>query len=165
MKTLSLETVVSRRATDLQVPASSFFQHVLTHYLQDAWPLHFLVFVERLERLLQEEYLYTRESTVRRGWAEAMVRGNFWCVARYNEDPVVHLHAFFDTYRETFHDLEPAERAEDRLGGIIVNERFILPRDLREITQEKAVLPLGKACPHSSRGWRATWDTDDQKRC
>ena len=44
------------------------------HYLLSSWPVHFLVFLERLQQLLQEEYHYSGESLTVYRWNKLMLQ-------------------------------------------------------------------------------------------
>jgi TniQ len=126
MRMLPLESIITRLATSFHLAPSALLSPLLAHYLSGAWPLHFLVFQERLEHFLQEEFHYAHTSEVMTRWRQAMVHGNFWCPSRYRQQPVEQVRAFSGTFRATFQDLVPSEHMEARYDGIIPTGQLFL---------------------------------------
>lgn len=140
MNALGLEALITRR---LEVTSFSLFalvSSVLAHYLLDAWPVHFLVFLDRLQRLLQDIYHYAPESAVVLKWAQALVRENVWCLAAYRQQPVVQVHAFFNVYTPTFEHLLPEEKAEAQYGGVAARDRIVV-EEIQASTESETVAP------------------------
>lgn len=112
-RSLGLDAVVERLVHDLRKTSPRLLrQHVLMHYLLSSWPVHFLVFLEHLQRLLQEEYHYSSESPAVHRWNKSMLQGKYWCLSEHQEKPVPHLQPFFDTFGAFLARLPPAEKAE-----------------------------------------------------
>ncbi len=109
---------------------------VSLHYLLAAWPAHFLAFLHRVQRVIQEEYHYPAESSLVLNWASAMVKGNYWCTRAYDAETVPRMRQFFGTYMEYFDRLPAAEVVVQRQ-----NEPLVLSWHLQPVTAEHAVEP------------------------
>lgn len=97
-RSLGLDATVERLMHDLRKMSPVLLRrHILMHYLLSSWPVHFLVFLERLQRLLQEEYHYSSESPTVLKWNKSMLQGKYWCVSEHHEGVVPHLQSFFNT--------------------------------------------------------------------
>jgi hypothetical protein len=70
------------------------------------------IFLAQLQHLLEEAYHYHSESDPMHEWSKAMVRGNFWCLSSYQEQPVPHAQSFFTTFADYFMRLPLAETVE-----------------------------------------------------
>ncbi len=134
-QTLSLQELVARVSMGSDAPRSASSK-VSLHYLLAGWPAHFLVFLDRVQRIIQEEYHYPAESALILNWASAMVKGNYWCSRAYDADTVPRMRRFFGTYTEFFDRLPAAEVVEQR-----ENEPLVLSWHLRPVTAEHAVEP------------------------
>ncbi len=173
-RTLSLETVVTRLSRNLQLSPDAALSSILTHFLSTAWPLHVLVFLERVQHLLQEELQYAHNSELVQRWLKAMVSGNFWCALKYRERPVSQLIDLSNTTMETFEYLSAAEKAEHRHGGAIIGERLFIQRERQITPLNDAVLPYSwESLPSvlarvaSKMGYRRTegvWQSTGSRR-
>ncbi len=120
-RSLGLDAVVERLVHDLRKTSPRLLrQHILMHYLLSSWPVHFLVFLERLQRLLQEEYHYSSEIPAVHRWNKSMLQGKYWCLSEHQENPVPHLQSFFDTFGAFFARLPPAEKAESSSREVLI---------------------------------------------
>jgi TniQ len=120
-RSLGLDAVVERLVHDLRKTSPRLLrQHVLMHYLLSSWPVHFLVFLERLQRLLQEAYHYSSESPAIHRWNKSILQGKYWCLSEHQEKPVPHLQSFFDTFGAFFARLPPAEKAESSSREVLI---------------------------------------------
>ncbi len=108
-RSLALEATVIRLAQRLRKIPLQLRPLILLHYLYSAWPTHFPIFLAQLQHLLEEEYHYHPESEPVDQWSKAMVRGNFWCLSSYQEQPVSHAQSFFTTFSDYFMRLPLAE--------------------------------------------------------
>ncbi|MFL5661832.1 MAG: TniQ family protein [Ktedonobacteraceae bacterium] len=134
-QTLSLQDLVARVSACRGAPRA-VGSKVSLHYLLAGWPAHFLAFLDRVQRIIQEEYHYPAESALVLNWASAMVKGNYWCSRTYNGDTVPCMRQFFGTYKEYFDRLPAAEGVEQRQ-----NEPLVLSWYLQPVTAEHAVEP------------------------
>ena len=96
-RTLSLQELVARASACRGVSRGAS-SRVILHYLLAAWPAHFPAFLDRVQRVIQEEYHYPAESALVLNWASAMVKGNYWCSRAYDADTVPRMRQFFGTY-------------------------------------------------------------------
>jgi len=118
---LGLDTTVERLVHDLRKMSPKLLrQHVLMHYLLSSWPIHFLVFLEHLQQLLQEEYHYSSESPTILKWNKSMLQGKYWCVSECQEKPIPHLQSFFNILVTCFARLPPAEKAESSSQEVLI---------------------------------------------
>jgi hypothetical protein len=134
-QTLSLQGLVARVSQCRGAP-QGVSSEVSLHYLLAGWPAHFLAFLDRVQRVIQEEYHYPAESSLVLNWASAMVKGDYWCSRAYDADTVRRMRQFFGTYKEYFDRLPAAEGVERR-----ENEPLVLSWHLQPVTAEHAVEP------------------------
>ena len=131
IRTFSLQELVARasvcRGTSLG--ASS---RVILHYLLADWPAHFLSFLDRIQRVMQEEYHYPAEGALVLDWGSAMVQGNYWCRRVYEADTIPRMRLFFGMYTECFEQLPPFEVVEQRQSKPLMPSRHLKP-----VTTEK----------------------------
>jgi TniQ len=120
-RSLGLDAVVERLIHDLQKTSPRLLrQHIFMHYLLSNWPVHFLIFLELLQRLLQEEYHYSSESPTVLKWNKSMLQGKYWCASEHQEKPVPHLESFFNTFATFFARLPLAEKAESSSQEVLI---------------------------------------------
>lgn len=120
-RSLGLDAIVEKLVHDLRKTSPRLLrQHILMHYLLSSWPVHFLVFLERLQQLLQEEYHYSGESLTVYRWNKLMLQGKYWCVSEHQEKPVSHLQSFFNTFSSFFARLPLAEKAESSSREVLI---------------------------------------------
>lgn len=113
VRNLGLSDTVERLGHNLQkISPKLLRRYILMDYLLSSWPMHFLVFLERLQRFLQEEYHYSSESPIVLKWNKSMLQGRYWCVSEYQERPIPQLHTFFNDLMACFARLPLAEKAE-----------------------------------------------------
>jgi len=134
-QTLALQELVARVSACRGVSQGASSK-VSLHYLLAAWPAHFLAFLDRVQRVIQEEYHYPAESSLVLNWASAMVKGNYWCTRAYDAETVPRMRQFFGTYTEYFDRFPAAEVVVQRQ-----NEPLVLSWHLQPVTAEHAVEP------------------------
>jgi TniQ len=131
----------TRLSEHLQIASDILQPSLFAHYLMGRWPYHLLIFLERLERVLQEEFRYARESHIIQQWMQKLVQKQYWCVSAYRNDPVAHLKSLVKTYTKTFDHLLPAEKVEEAHGGAISNEYLVVQYTERIRPLREAMLP------------------------
>jgi hypothetical protein len=120
-RSLGLDAIVERLVHNLRKTSPRLLrQHILMHYLLSSWPVHFLVFLERLQRLLQEEYLYSDISLTVYRWNKSMLQGKYWCLPEHQEKPLSHLQLFFNTFSSFFARLPSAVKAESSSREVVI---------------------------------------------
>jgi len=141
MGTLPLEIISQRLSKRIRIHPSVLLPSLLTHYLCSAWPFHILTYLACLGRILQEGFRYSRKTKLVRTWSHTIVQRNFWCVQAYLDRPADHLENFARFYKETFEFLPTAEEAQDRHGGVIVNERILMEKESHITPLDKSIRP------------------------
>ncbi len=71
-QTLSLQELIAGVSACRGAPRA-VSSKVSLHYLLAGWPAHFLAFLDRVQRVIQEEYHYPAESSLVLNWNAAMV--------------------------------------------------------------------------------------------
>jgi hypothetical protein len=121
VRSLGLSDIVERLVFDLRkISPRLLRRYILMHYLLSSWPIHFLVFLECLQRLLLEEYHYSSESPIVLTWNKSMLQGKYWCVSEYLEKPVPQLQSFFNSLVTCFARLPLAEKAESSSRDVLI---------------------------------------------
>jgi hypothetical protein len=128
----------TRLSENLQIESDILLPYIFAHYLMGRWPHHMLIFLDRLGRVLQEEFRYAHESQFVQRWIRKLVQKQYWCTFAYRNDPVAHLKSLVKTYTKTFDHLCPAEEAH---GGEIMNEHLVLQRTVHIRPLANAMLP------------------------
>jgi hypothetical protein len=127
---------------DELVPDAPQNPYLILHYLLASWPVHWWVFLERLQHAFQQDSLWRGSLySISGPWEKLLAESECWAQEVSKDRTISILHAFFDTVEKYFQSDSRSHKRWNLFGERITSSEVLLARQLRIPRQEDLVSP------------------------